>query len=534
MVRISVGFQSRLARLALAIVIALTLANSAPGQVRGPFAVPKDRSAWESKRAEVRSTLLDAIHLRQEFSRTEPLSRKSDRSVPLVVSRPGSARSGERLPAILLFVDAADAPDAVRLTSDLVACGYLVAIPQTPPVSAQPWRAGSETRTWTDTVRDDKRALDELLRREDVDRKRIGVAGIGTSGMRAWWLMGLDERITCGVAAGGIIRIGDARSAQGKDSAALAPWAETLLKSFDTEAVMALCAPRHLQIMGGDRDPNAPASGFQVLRDTTRKAYAALRDGDLSYTLYGGQGDEFTDLQAWSMLETFDKAFLPQGPAPLGHASEPEPKLDDAWINPAEHGLAGWVPEMSQRPGTWTWSNGVITCQPGKSEYGWLRMPVELEDFVLRVEWRVPKGGNTGIFLRARPVEWTLPPSEASKLRVSTLGATWPSRTGLELQAQDDPGNADKYSSGSLYRHAAPASNPTHPPGEWNRYTVRCRGLRVEVWSNGRQVLDTTLDRYPNTLRNPPRSGYLGLQNHGVSAEFRNLHYMKIDAANRP
>ena len=116
---------------------------------------------------------------------------------------------------------------------------------------------------------------------------------------------------------------------------------------------------------------------------------------------------------------------------------------------------------------------------------------------------------------------------------MATRGLEWPSRTGLELQATDDAGQANKYSSGSLYRHAAPAENVVRPAGEWNHYTVRCRGPRVEVWCNGRQVLDTTIDQYA-TLRNPPLRGYFGLQNHGVGAEFRNLRYLRLSPGSEP
>ena len=202
-------------------------------------------------------------------------------------------------------------------------------------------------------------------------------------------------------------------------------------------------------------------------------------------------------------------------------ATPPSPsrKLDGTALNLSEHGIAGWAAEMSHRPGCWTWLDGVIVCKPGPNEYGWLRAPIEVGDFVLKVEWKVPAKGNAGIFLRARPVTWSIPPGDQSKPRVASLGLDWPSRTGLELQAQDDPGDANRYSSGSLYRHAAPAANPTHPAGQWNRYTVRARGSRIEVWSNGQQVLDTTLNRASDTLPDPPLRGYVGLQNHGAPAE---------------
>src|SRR5262249_47363723 len=135
----------------------------------------------------------------------------------------------------------------------------------------------------------------------------------------------------------------------------------------------------------------------------------------------------------------------------------------------------------------------------------------------------------TGIFLRARPVPWTLPASVLNKRIVSTRGLDWPSRTGLELQAQDDPGIASKYSSGSLYRHAGVTANPTKPPGEWNHYTARAVGPRMEVWCNGEQVLDAEIDECPLPLPEPPMRGYIGLQNHGAPAEFRNIKLLRLN-----
>jgi hypothetical protein len=311
-----------------------------------------------------------------------------------------------------------------------------------------------------------------------------------------------------------------------------------LLGHFDAEAILALCAPRQLEILVGDRDPSSPEEGVRILEATAKQVYALYSQYDpFHVTHYRGLGREFTPLEWDVMLEFFDKAFLPQGPAPLGHAPEPEPVIDASFTNLAQSGIAGWVSEMSARPGTWTWRDATVVCEPGPYEYGWLRAPIEADDFILSVEWKIPKGVNTGIFLRAKPVPWFIPPSAPGKKRVSTLALDWPSRTGLEVQATDDSGSASKYSSGSLYRHAAPAENPVKPAGEWNRYTMRCRGLRVEVWCNGRQILDTTLDKYP-TLRHPPLKGFFGLQNHAGHAEFRNIYYRRLtlapDAATAP
>ena len=60
---------------------------------------------------------------------------------------------------------------------------------------------------------------------------------------------------------------------------------------------------------------------------------------------------------------------------------------------------------------------------------------------------------------------------------------------------------------------------------------MRARGPRVEVWSNGRQILDTSLDRYPETLPVPPLRGYIGLQNHGSPTDYRTIKLLRLGAA---
>jgi hypothetical protein len=540
------------------------------------FVLPKDRAAWQAQRESIRETVWKALgdlppRPRAPKLELSPFEGRDGVKVatfriddgtatPLrgVLAVPAGFGGSERLPALLYLANGdpmEPGPLGTPTPVGLARSGFAVlcrdvrstetrrgrpAPPTSPWVESDPdpdaatAAAGREPSTWGLVLRDDLVCLDALLERPEIDPKRVGVGGAGLGGTRAWWLLALDERIACGASAGGLTRLGDWQNAQGLSDAAMAPWVRKLRAQFDAEAIIALCAPRALEIMVGTRDPSSPLSGVLVLRDMAKRAYRLVQpSGVLMESVFGGLGPEFTLLEWDSMLELFDKALKPQGPTPLRHEPEPEPVVDGRFVDPAAHGLAGWVPEMSQRPNTWRWEDGTIVCDPGKNEYGWLRAPIEVEDFILSLEWKVPKKGNTGIFLRARPVDWFIPPrenSEEGKWEVATRGLEWPSRTGLELQATDDAGHADKYSSGSLYRHAAPAENVTRPAGEWNRYTVRFRGTRVEVWCNGRQVLDTRIDQYP-TLRHPPLRGYFGLQNHGVAAQFRNIRYLRLNPA---
>jgi len=49
---------------------------------------------------------------------------------------------------------------------------------------------------------EDKKALDILCARKDVDAKRVGCAGLSGGGMRTVFMGGLDERIKCAVCVG--------------------------------------------------------------------------------------------------------------------------------------------------------------------------------------------------------------------------------------------------------------------------------------------------------------------------------------------
>ncbi|MBV8608714.1 MAG: DUF1080 domain-containing protein [Singulisphaera sp.] len=531
----------------------------APGRAEGsrvkPLAIPKDRASWEETRASIRRTvedLLGDLPPRPEAPVMDPLRREMlegirvehvrvhDGTRPAVRAiwvLPTHATADLRVPAVVFVGDPSQRVEPLRPGPDgqppaltMARRGFAVLWLEPGPIvpwtenDASPGRATA----WGMALRDDRIALDALLARPEIDRGRVGVAGVGWGGTHAWWLMALDERVACGVFVGGLTRIGDWRGPEGSGAPPLTPWVAKMLESFDTEAIIALCSPRPVELLAGDRDPSSPVAGLEVF-ETTGQRIDVLHGtpGNFHLTLYGRLGRRFSLLEWGAILEMLDKWLMPQGPTPLRHVSEPEPVVDDRFVDPAAHGLAGWVAEMSQRPTTWTWRDGTIVCRPGPDEFGWLRAPIEVDDFILQLEWKVPEGGNSGLFFRARPVGWSIPPSKQGKRRVETLGLDWPSRTGLELQAQDDAGHADKYSSGALYRHAAPAANPTRPAGQWNRYTVRCQGLRVEVWCNGQQVLDTRLDHLP-TLRQPPLQGYFGLQNHGVDAEFRNIRLLRL------
>ncbi len=524
---------------------ALALGDTPPEE---PFVIPRDRAEWDARRPAICKQLGGEILVNDlpggfsaRFSAPEPL-----KSHPGVIVEQVHAVSVN--PHIQLFDGQFLRPDRPEVTGRLPLVVLLVApcpagaLATTPGWDGRPPAMVLLQMGFAVLLFDDRlfgsqfghdfplrAALDVALTRPTIDPNRVAVVGLGQTGMTGLSLMARDPRITCGVAAI------ESRAAQASVTASTMGASATMTTHY--QELAALCAPRPLCLMIGEPLPLPPSakSVGRLLERAAKGTYKVYGKGGtgLTFSLFGefaGHDNIGTKLQWMAGLEHLDKHLRPQGPTPLGHAPEPEPTFDpgDAKVmNLTESGIAGWSSEMSFRDTTWTWVDGVVACRPGPHEYGWLRCPVEVDDFLLQVEWKVPERGNAGIFLRAKAVDWVLPPSEENRLRVMALGLTWPSRTGLELQTQADPGEVSRYSTGSLYRHAGPSANPTKPD-QWNRSTVRARGPRVEVWNNGEQVLDADLTRCGDTLPNPPLRGYIGLQNHGNTAEYRAIRLKRL------
>jgi len=186
--------------------------------------------------------------------------------------------------------------------------------------------------------------------------------------------------------------------------------------------------------------------------------------------------------------------------------------------------LSGWVVEQRAAPdgsptpkGTpevWSVAEGRIVCEG--NGYGFLRYDRMLDDFELRVEFRMAAGCNSGIGIRG--VKYTGPKE------------TRPSFAGYEIQLLDDGDKpADEHSTGSLYRYVAPKASAMKPAGEWNTISIACRGPRIRVELNGQLLQDVDQSTIPQ-LSDKPLSGYLSLQNHGHDIEFRNVRPKELDA----
>lgn len=177
--------------------------------------------------------------------------------------------------------------------------------------------------------------------------------------------------------------------------------------------------------------------------------------------------------------------------------------------------LEGWG-EVG--PAVWSAQDGVIVCSGLGESTGWLRSNRMYRNFILRLEYRISPGGNSGIFLRA-----------------PHFGRS--SRLGMELQIQDD-GTAppSRTCTSAVYSVVTPRVNPAKPAGEWNQVEVMLKDRHLRVVWNGQLVHDILLDdptlnaNLPRThlLYRRPNWGYIGLQNHRSLVEFRNIFIKEI------
>ena len=172
--------------------------------------------------------------------------------------------------------------------------------------------------------------------------------------------------------------------------------------------------------------------------------------------------------------------------------------------------LDGWE-QVGGEKKTWSVENGVLFTD-GEGG-GWLSTMGEYGDFELSLEFKVPAGGNSGVFIRA--------PREGN-----------PAFEGSEIQVLDD--YADEYKAlkpwqycGSVYSTIAPSERATKPAGEWEKMNIRVQGQKIQVTLNGKQIINGDLSEHMDKVKDHPGlkrlGGFIGLQNHSTCCDFRNI-----------
>ena len=162
---------------------------------------------------------------------------------------------------------------------------------------------------WGMIVRDDLLALDYLCSRPEVDTKRIGVTGISMGATRTWWAMALDDRLQVGVAVCCLTRYQNLIEHGALKAHGIYYFVPALLQHFDTEAVVALCAPRPMLFLSGERDSGSPVDGIRVIEQKVKRVYRLYgAENQFESVIYSEVGHHYTPDMWQRMLDRMDSA----------------------------------------------------------------------------------------------------------------------------------------------------------------------------------------------------------------------------------
>ena len=187
----------------------------------------------------------------------------------------------------------------------------------------------------------------------------------------------------------------------------------------------------------------------------------------------------------------------------IGFTAVPAPSLGYRegveWGEPGDliqGGLDNWELRYPEGPNGWRVEDGVLYNSPPSVDLVTKDM---FNDFTLHAEFRIPEGGNSGVYLRGR----------------------------YEVQIVDDHHrDPDPRTTGSVYGYLAPSRKMTKPPGEWNTYDITLVGRWVTLVFNGETVIEN--QEIPGLTGGALDSregepGPLMLQGDHKAVEYRNL-----------
>ncbi len=194
--------------------------------------------------------------------------------------------------------------------------------------------------------------------------------------------------------------------------------------------------------------------------------------------------------------------------------------------------LEGWRDfNGTELTGPWTVENNVIKAEgKGSDSTGYIVTNRQYENFILSWEWKISKGGNSGMLYHV---------TEGTKYKV-------PYVTGPEYQLIDDinfPEPLEEWQKcGADYAMYLPDKEKLHvnPAGKWNNSKIVFDNGNVEYWMNGEKTLefeawsdDWFARKNSGKWESAPEyglasRGLICLQNHGYPAWFRNIKIKEL------
>ena len=168
---------------------------------------------------------------------------------------------------------------------------------------------------WGMLLRDDLMALDYLASRPEVDAGRIGVTGISMGSTRTWWLMALDDRLKVGVAVACMTRYQSLIAHGSIFEHDIGYFVPNMLNHFDSEAVIALSAPRPILFQTGDKDGGSPVDGIRTIEAAVRPVFRLYgQEDNFQNIIYPGLGHVYTPEMWARTLRWLDDHLHPGAP----------------------------------------------------------------------------------------------------------------------------------------------------------------------------------------------------------------------------
>ena len=176
----------------------------------------------------------------------------------------------------------------------------------------------------------------------------------------------------------------------------------------------------------------------------------------------------------------------------------------------------------------WKDSSGVITASKDDAIWSF----DEYDDFILDLDFQNADGTNSGVIVHATDiVEW-IPNS-------------------VEIQIADDYSKqwskaAPTWQCAAIFGRKPATNKSLKPAGEWNHFTITCKGKMISIVLNGSLVNECNMDDFtsakvnpdgssvPSWLKNPMSTlalrGHIGLQGKhaGAPIYFRNVKVFKL------
>ncbi|MBN09341.1 MAG: glycosyl hydrolase [Flavobacteriaceae bacterium] len=186
----------------------------------------------------------------------------------------------------------------------------------------------------------------------------------------------------------------------------------------------------------------------------------------------------------------------------------------------------------------WSIKDGAMTFSPLEKNYGGSHDIItdnSFTNFILSLEWKISKNGNSGIF-------WSV--KEDPKYYA-------PYQSGPEIQVLDNDGHPDAFikpkfhQAGALYDLVEPKSDVCNPAENWNHVlleinhnknqgSVKLNGTEIVAFPvNGKEWQDLLIGSKFESKEFKDlgiyQTGHIGLQDHGDIVSFRNIKIREIE-----